>query len=175
MLLEATYRQVSQESGISLVALNRIVEDARKRIPNLDELRKLSLTLKKCNSNVYDAKRASKLSEKLNEFGNGLDQLEKYVELTEKISSKTSFKAADFVGSAIRLVQPEQKAGKVYQDLMKDFEKKLSKVLKLKAKKHACRIPRRGGSKARDLEGRLEYDEHRPGQAWKILGGERLS
>lgn len=63
------YRQIRGKLGISLGAISKTIDEVRHKAPNLDELRRLNLNLRKHNSNVHDAVRGSRLLEKVNQLG----------------------------------------------------------------------------------------------------------
>jgi hypothetical protein len=128
------YRSISDRLGISLGVVSRIVGDARKRALDLDELRKLNVMLKRGESSVHDATRGAKLLNRLNEYGIGLDKLDAYIELCEKISPERGVEAEKFVDAGVRLVGLEVKTGKNYEGVLKDFEERTKHVEGLDAK-----------------------------------------
>ena len=50
-----TQRQAAREFRVGLTTVNRVIDDARKRTPDLDELRGLNFMLRKVDSSVVDA------------------------------------------------------------------------------------------------------------------------
>jgi len=60
------YRQISSQIGVSLGAITAIIEEERKKMSDIDELRELKLALKQANTTIPDALRGAGLIEKLN-------------------------------------------------------------------------------------------------------------
>lgn len=130
-----TYREISPKcGGASLATISKVIDIARKRAPDIDELRQLNITLKGSDRSVYDAIRGSKLLEEINSLNISLDKLASYTVLAGRISSEKGVDAKTFVDSAIRLIRLEAETGKAYGDVIKDFEEKLSETEKLEAK-----------------------------------------
>lgn len=130
-----TYRKISLEcGGVSLATISKVVDIARKRAPDIDELRQLNVALKKGDRSVYDAVRGGNLLDKVNQLGVGLEDLEDYIKTAERISSEKEVEAERFVDSTIRLIRLEAETGKAYLDVIKDFEEKLSETEKLEEK-----------------------------------------
>lgn len=127
-----SYRKIVDETGMSLGAINQLVEDARKRIPNLDELRELNVVLKNDGSSIYDAIRGGKLLEEMNELNVDLDELEGYNILAGRISSEKNVEAKNFVCSSMRFIGLEKQTGKTYEELVKDFVGFSSKIIEHK-------------------------------------------
>jgi chromosome segregation ATPase len=129
-----TYREISPKcGGVSLATISKVVEDARKRASDIDELRQLNVTLRKGGSSVYDAIRGGKVLDGLNNFGVSLDHLESYIRLTERISLEKDVGSEKFVGSSMNLISLEQQTGKTYGEVIKDFEQKLAKIAELES------------------------------------------
>lgn len=149
-LLEgATYREIQREFGVSLATINRIVEDARKRLPDVDTLMKLSRLLRKSGSNIFDATRGARLQEKLNLFDVTPDELEHYLKLTER-SFSDEVLDNKILEAAIKLMRLEEKCEKPYEAILRDFEFMLSEATRLKAEKKVLEEKKRTLKK--DLE-----------------------
>lgn len=128
------YRSICDRLRISLGAINRIVDDARKRAPDLDELRKLNVTLKRGESSVHDAIRGAKLLDRLSEQGIGFDKLDAYIEFSDGISSEHGVEAEKFIDAGMRLMGLEAKTGKSYEGVLKNFEERIKQIEGLEAK-----------------------------------------
>jgi len=139
LLAGDTYRKIAKDFNVSLATVYRIAEDARRRAPDFDELRKLSITFKKADSNVFDAIRGSSLLDELNQLGASLNELEDWIRLFEKLSSE-ELEPPDFVECALRLSRLEQETGIAYEEVAKDFEEKLNQVAELEARKYDLEI-----------------------------------
>ncbi|MGB9135320.1 MAG: sigma-70 region 4 domain-containing protein, partial [Candidatus Bathyarchaeia archaeon] len=79
----ATYREIAREFGMSIATVSRVIEDARKKMPDVDSLRELSILLRKAGLTVFDATRACRLMESLTKWGISFEELSDYVRLNE--------------------------------------------------------------------------------------------
>jgi prefoldin subunit 5 len=130
-----TYREVIPRcGGVSLATISKVVENARKTAPDIDTMRQLNLVLKKGGISVYDAMRGGSLLNEVARLGVSLDGLEDYINATERISSEKEVEVGSFVDSVIKMIHLEAEAGKAYEDVLKDFEGKLSEIANLEAK-----------------------------------------
>jgi DNA-binding CsgD family transcriptional regulator len=130
----ATYREVAREFSVSVATVNRVFADARKKMPDVDSLRELSILLRKAGLNVFDATRACRLTESLNKWGISLEELGDYARLNERFLSE---KALDenFLSYAVKLMQLEQVSGRTYQQVVEDFEEKRKGVAEAEERK----------------------------------------
>lgn len=129
-----TYRKIRREFGVSLATTSQIKEDAKKKIPELEDLRKLNILLKKSDINFYDTFRGANLLNKLNGCGVSLNELDKFIKLIETLFSGKNSRKEDTMEAAIKLMDLEEKTGKSYLELIKDFEKKRFKIPRLGTK-----------------------------------------
>lgn len=129
-----TYRAVSQKTGVSLGAMNELVNEARKKTPEIDELRQLNLVLQKSNVPVTDAIRACSILPRLDELGIGINELAQYVELSKKLIAAQGVSAAELVQSALKLSELEKEIGKPYHEVVREFEDKQARVKELDLK-----------------------------------------
>ena len=123
-----TYRRISNRFGIGLATINQIKEEAKMREPELEDLRDLNILLKKTNLSVYDAARGAKLTDRLNRIGVSSDDLESYIRLAEEFFAEKGQEPEEIVESATKLMKLERKIEKGYLEIVKDFEKKGSKI-----------------------------------------------
>ena len=135
LLQGVAYRKISRQrdTGISTVA--RVAEDARKKTPDFDSLRGLSVLLNKAGLSVFDATRASRLMEALSMWGISVDELGDYVRVNEKFLKEKTL-SEDFLFYAMKLAQLEQAYGRTYQEVVEDFEKKGKEAAEAEEKKH---------------------------------------
>jgi DNA-binding transcriptional MerR regulator len=129
-----TQRQAAREFRVGPATVNRVIDDARKRTPDLDELRGLNVTLRKGDSSVVDAVRGAKLLVMLNQRGVGLDRVHSYIGLSDRISSERGVEAEKFIDAGMRLVGLEVKTGKNYEGVLENFEEKIKQIEGLEAK-----------------------------------------
>jgi len=129
-----TQRQAAREFRVGLATVNRVINDARKRTPDLDELRRLNVMLRKGDSSVVDAIRGARLLDRVSELGVNLDRLESFIKLSERISSERGVEAERFVEASMGLMGLEAKTGKSYEEVVKDFEERMKRIEDLEAK-----------------------------------------
>jgi len=132
-----TYRLINEKTGVSLGAMNELVNEARKKAPDIDDLRQLNVTLQKSGVPLADAIRACSVISQLDELGLAINMLSEYVEFSRKLAATRSVGPAELVESALRLSKLEKETGKPYHELVREFEDKQARVkemnLKLKA------------------------------------------
>jgi DNA repair ATPase RecN len=117
-----SYRQILEDLDIGLASIYRIIDEVRKQSLDIDQLRKLHVRLKKSGFTIYDALRACHLLEHLNNYGISVGELQQYINLSQRTLSDK--KLQDKVMTyAIRLMQLEQKYGKPYEEVTKDFNR----------------------------------------------------
>jgi len=119
----ATYREIAREFSVSVATVSRVFEDARKKMPDVDSLRELSILLSKAGLTVFDATRSCRLMESMNKWGISLEELGDYVKLNERFLSERALDE-NFLSYALKLMQLEQVSGRTYQEVVEDFEKK---------------------------------------------------
>jgi transposase-like protein len=139
MLLEGyTYREIAREQDVTISTVNRFVEDERRRTPNFDEMRNLGLKLKKQGLTLFDAKRAIKLIEQLNELGISLQELEDCINLINRILSEKNAET-NLLAYAMKLAKIESETGKSPETIIKDLENALRRTAKLNRQKAKSR------------------------------------
>lgn len=129
-----SYREIRDRTKMSLGAINQMIAEARSKVQDVDQLRELNLVLGRGDSTVYDAMRGGQLLDRVGKLGIGLDGLEGYVKLTERISSEEGVEAERFVESAVKLMDLERQTGKTYEEVVKDFEGRTRQIEGLEAK-----------------------------------------
>lgn len=122
-LQAATYREISHEFGVSVATVNRVFEDARKKMPDVDSLRELSVLLRKAGLTVFEATRSCRLVESLNKWGISLEELGDYVRLNDRFLSERALDE-NFLSYALKLMQLEQVSGQTFQEVVVAFEEK---------------------------------------------------
>jgi len=127
-------RQAASEFGVGPATVNRVIEDARKRTPDLDYLRQLNVALRKSGVAPVDTLRACPIFSRLDELGVGVDQLSAYIELSKKLAAEHGVDAAELVESAISLSKLEKETGKPYHEVVQEFDDKQARVQKLDLK-----------------------------------------
>jgi len=128
------YRAINEKTGVSLGAMNELVNEARKKAPDIDDLRQLNIALQKSGASVLDVARGAKLLDRINVLGVSLERLEGFIGIIDKICSDRNVEADKFVGSAIRLTELETKTGKPCQEIVPEFDEKQARVKELDLK-----------------------------------------
>lgn len=136
LLQGVAYRKISRQRGTSISSVARVAEDARKKTPDFDSLRGLSVLLKKAGLSVFDAARASRLMEVLSMRGISVDELGDYVRVNEKFLKERALNE-DFLFYAMKLAQLEQAYGRPYKEAIGDFEKKGKEAAEAEERKMA--------------------------------------
>lgn len=114
--------------------MNELVNEARKKAPDIDDLRQLNVTLQKSGVAFADAIRACSVVSQLHELGVGINELSEYVESSKKLATVQGVGAAELVESAIRLSKLEKETGKLYHEVVREFENKQARVKELDLK-----------------------------------------
>lgn len=135
-----TYRAISSKHGLGLGTISRIIEENRRKTPDIDELRAFNLQLKRSGSCLHDALRGAACLKELNQLGLSLNETEAYTKMIKKISGSRSVKPETFVDKAITLVRLEDETGKTYMEIVKEFSEKQWKIVALEKKIHSLRM-----------------------------------
>ncbi len=99
--------------------INKLIENAKAAIPDLDELRALNRNLRDSGCSFHDAIRGGKLLEEINLLNISLDELANYNALAKRISDE---KGAQTFDAAMKLIVLEKKTKKPCEILIKEFE-----------------------------------------------------
>jgi uncharacterized protein YeeX (DUF496 family) len=151
-----TFRSICSKQGVSLGAMHDIVEEARRRAPDIEDLRQLNIALRESGVALIDVVRGCPILRRLDELGVGVDQLSKYVEFSEKIVSEKGAGSEAFVDSALRLLDLEQDTGKTHREILAEYEERRSEIQRLDGERASLANEVHGleGAKA-GLEGEL--------------------
>ena len=104
---------------------------------SLDELRALSVELRKSGKSLHEASEGAKLCRKLKEMNVELDQMESYVKATKKYSRKAGYEPKQVVQAEMRLSDLEEISGKSYLETIEEFETKTIQIKNLEKKESA--------------------------------------
>ena len=121
-VLGHTYGEIEEETGVSHGSIANIVqelENGELTIPGIpfdqvNDLRQLSLDLKKKGLSTSQALLGLSFFERCGSLGIGLEQLDRWAELVSKFSN-VEFPKEDFLGAALRLRQLENSGGKPFE------------------------------------------------------------
>jgi len=128
------YSEMATELGISSGSISSILDNVRRRAPDLDELRKLNLWVRKRTSNVYDALRGGQLLEELHKLGTSLGDLNKLLEILNEVADERHIGPEDLVDTCLRLRTLEVQYKKTYNEIVKDFEERQTQIRNLEVK-----------------------------------------
>ena len=128
------YRTVSNKLGLGLGTISRIIDEYRKRTPDINELRTLNLQLKKSGSCLHDALRGAACLEETNQLGVSLNEAEAFNTMIKKISESRRVKPETFIDGAMKLMRLESETGKTYTELVKNFSDRQRGVQALEKK-----------------------------------------
>jgi len=129
-----TYRAINEKTGVSLGAMNELVNEARKKAADIDDLRQLNIAVQKSGASVLDVARGARLLDRINQLDVSLERLEGFVNIVNKISSEHNVVAHKFIGSAMKFTELETKTRKSYQEVVREFDDKQSRVHMLDSK-----------------------------------------
>ena len=132
----ASQTEMAKKAGVSQSTASKSIsefkEDASKSSldeacsrrglgSELNQLRSLSVDLRKTETTVSQAKRGCRLVERLTRLGADLDKLEQLLALCDRITPK-ELSTEDFVQAALRLVSLEKQSGKGCREILSEFE-----------------------------------------------------
>jgi len=135
-----TYRAISRKLNISLGSIARIIDQFRRKRPDIDDLRLLNVQLRKTSSNLSDALRGATCIGNLNKLGLSLKEMEDYKTLIDRVSENQDVKPANFVKTAIKLMKLEAETGKTPTEIVKEFSEKQREIENLKKKRDSLKI-----------------------------------
>jgi len=129
-ILGLSYREIEAETGVShgsIVNIVKELESGKLDIPGtpfdqVNDLRHLSLDLKKKSLSSSQALLGLSFFERINNLGIVPEHLGHWAELMGKLTT-IDFPAADFLNAALRLHQLEETEGKAYELLIEEYEK----------------------------------------------------
>jgi len=138
-VLGYSYEEIVGETGVSHGSVANIikdVEDGRLTISGstfdqANDLRQLSLDLKKKKLEPSQALLGLLLFERFRALGISLELLDKWAELTKRFTP-VDFPAEEFFGIALRLHELEKTEGKPFEDLTEEYKRKQEGVEKLR-------------------------------------------
>jgi len=85
-----SYRRINSKTGISIGAISKVISKERKKTPDIDQLRKISVIVKKSNSTILDTLRGANLLEKINSLDINLKEVRTSINLLEHYGDESS-------------------------------------------------------------------------------------
>jgi chromosome segregation ATPase/transposase-like protein len=130
-ILGCSYEEITGETGVShgtVANIIREVDNGQLTIPGstfdqVNDLRQLSLELKKKNIEPSQAQLGLLLFEKFRALGITPEMIDKWAELTKRFTP-VDFPAEEFFGIALRLHELEKTEGKPFEVLTEEYKKK---------------------------------------------------
>ena len=130
-ILGCSYEEITRETGVShgtVANIIREVDNGQLAIPGstfdqVNDLRQLSLDLKKKNIEPSQAQLGLLLFEKFRALGITPEMIDKWAELTKRFTP-VDFPAEEFFGIALRLHELEKTEGKPFEVLTEEYKKK---------------------------------------------------
>lgn len=137
-LLGSTYAEIEEYTGVSHGSIANIVqelENGKLRIPGtpfdqINDLRQLSLDLKKKGLSTSQAVLGLTFFERAHDLGVSSERLDQWAELVSKFSTP-DFPTGDFLGVALRLRQLEKSEGEPFETMAEEYEKAKENLKKL--------------------------------------------
>jgi DNA repair exonuclease SbcCD ATPase subunit len=168
-----TFRSICLKQGVSLGAMHEIVEEARRRVPDIEDLRQLNIALRESGVALIDVVRGCPILRRLDELGVGLDRVGEYIDLGEKIALEKGVGSEALVDSGLGLLSLTKETGKTYEEILREYEERRSELQRLDGERAslAKEVHDLEGSKA-GLEGELAALRREKGEAvgsWERL------
>ena len=108
--------------------MHDIVEEARRRAPDIANLRQLNIALRESGVALIDVVRGCPILRRLDELGVGLDKVDEYVKFSEKIALEKGAGSEALVDSGLQLSSLTKETGKTYGEILVEYEKKVSEL-----------------------------------------------
>ncbi|UCE15816.1 MAG: hypothetical protein JSV12_08135 [Candidatus Bathyarchaeota archaeon] len=122
------YRDISSRTDVSIGAISSILDIVRRKTPDLDELKKSNLKIRKQGSSIQDALRGSQLLEKVNQLRISLDRLESLLKIMSEIASERHTGEEKIVNASLKLMNLEAQFKKTYKKIIQDFQAKQTQI-----------------------------------------------
>jgi len=114
-LLGENYREIQAETGVSLGAIAAIIDEERKRVPDVDGLRGLNVALQGHHVTIPDALRGATIIQKVNDLD--IDQKR----ALSCLKALSRYERPDLVlDAAQELMELEASSGRPYQQILAD-------------------------------------------------------
>ena len=118
------YRDISRKTDVSVGAIASIIDDVRRRVPDIEELRALRQSLKRTDTTVADAQRGARFLEKLDNLNIHIDRLPGCINLLDQYGQK----AGEILELGQRLRDLEASYGKTYNEVVADAAEKTNQL-----------------------------------------------
>jgi transcriptional regulator with XRE-family HTH domain len=122
------YREISDRIGVSGGAISNIITDARRAAPDIDDLRKLNLVLKRLGMSPEDALRGTTFLEKLDHLQISTDTLDSSVSFYTRYGAETP----QILAGGQRLRKLEETQGKPYEKIVAEADEATGRLNSMK-------------------------------------------
>ena len=122
-----SYREIDEKTGVSIGSISEIINEKRKEMPDIDDLRGLSIALRESNASLLDTLRGANCINKCNELNISVEKIPNCFKLLENYGEK----AGHILEAGIRIQQLEEQFGRSYEQLTLDFDEKTEKDAQL--------------------------------------------
>lgn len=118
------FREISSITGVSLGAISEMITEERSKVPDIDELRELKVTLKQTNAPLVDALRGAAFLERLNASNVPVDRIPTCIELLNQYGEKSR----EILEYGQRLKELEESQGKTYEKIIIEASEKIREL-----------------------------------------------
>lgn len=130
-----TYREVSDKTGVSIASISAVINQARKKSPDIDNLRNLKKSLDESNTHFLDAQRGVNFLHQLDQILVPISELPRVIALIQRYGEK----ARDILAFGSHLAELENSWGKPYKDIVAEAEEASEQLSTLKTELHTLR------------------------------------
>lgn len=125
-----TYRKIASECGVGLGTVNRVVDEARGKEPDLDSLREMNLAVKKSGFSLLDVLGSLPFLTKLRELEVSPNRLSIYNEVVEKIAREKGVEPSVFLQASMKVLEWERE-GESAEKVLRRAERAKTEISKL--------------------------------------------
>ena len=115
-----TFRDIAASTGVSLGTVSNIIEEEKKRAPDLESLRQLSNDLSKAKANIADALRGAQLLSTIDASTLSAVNLPEFI----KFYAQTGDSAPQAIAAGYQGIQLHATTGLSYPDLISEIQNK---------------------------------------------------
>jgi DNA repair exonuclease SbcCD ATPase subunit len=116
----STYQEIAAQAGLSPASISNIIADYRKRMPDLEDLRRLRSDLREAKATLGEAMRGARLLRRLDM----LDLEREDLSACLKFVSTAGKRVSELASAGSKLLTLEQQTGKTYDRIVLEFEQK---------------------------------------------------
>ncbi|MFQ5941878.1 MAG: hypothetical protein ACE5KA_09305 [Nitrososphaerales archaeon] len=115
-----TMRQIADATGYSTGAISGVVKEAKKKVPDLDELRQLNVMLKESNSSVIEVMRYGEMLKMIDTLDVALDDIPQCIEIFERYGTASK----SFLEGVEEMRKLEGDTGMTYKQIIYEYNLK---------------------------------------------------